>query len=163
VNVKDLMTPALVVPAAMTATGLLEKFKQSGRHVALVADEFGGITGLLSLHDIMEAIIGELPSADERARPRAIRRDDGSWLIDGLLAADEFERTVTGFQLHPAAQRDYETFAGFVVRHLGHVPEEGETFLLHGYLVEVIDMDGHRVDKVLLIPSKAPGETPVPA
>lgn len=163
VNVKDLMTPALVVPAAMTATTLLEKFKQSGRHVALVADEFGGVTGLLSLHDIMEAIIGELPSVDERARPRAIRRDDGSWLIDGLLAADEFERKVTGFRLHPAAQRDYETFAGFVVRHLGHVPAEGETFLLHGYLVEVIDMDGHRVDKVLLIPSKPTGETPAPA
>ncbi len=76
-SVKDLMTPALVVPAAMSATTLLENFKQSGKHVALIADEFGGITGLVSLHDIMEAIIGELPSRDERARPRAVRRDDG--------------------------------------------------------------------------------------
>jgi len=154
VNVKDLMTPALVVPAAMPASTLLEKFKATGRHVALVADEFGGITGLVSLHDIMEAILGELPSADERAQPRAIRRDDGSWLVDGMLEADEFERVVTGFKLHPAAERDYQTFAGFIVRHLGHVPEEGACFELHGYRVEVIDMDGHRVDKVLLMPVK---------
>jgi len=153
-SVKDLMTPALVVPAAMSATTLLENFKQSGKHVALIADEFGGLTGLVSLHDIMEAIIGELPSRDERARPRAVRRDDGSWLVDGMLDADEFERAVTGFKLHPPALRDYQTFAGFVVRQLGHVPAEGETFSLHGYVVEVIDMDGHRVDKVLLMPAK---------
>ncbi len=154
VSVRDLMTPALVVPAAMAAAALLEKFKQSGRHVALIADEFGGITGLVSLHDIMEAIIGDLPSADERARPRAVRRDDGSWLVDGLLDADEFERVVTGFKLPPAGQRDYQTFAGFIVRHLGHVPVEGQSFVLNDYHVEIIDMDAHRVDKVLLMPIK---------
>ena len=156
VHVRNLMTPPLVVPAGLSATTLLEKFKQSGRHVALVADEFGGITGLVSLHDIMEAIIGELPTVEMRARPRALRREDGSWLVDGMLGADEFERTVTGFPLHPRAERDYETFAGFVMRHLGHVPQEGDTFRLHGYDVEVIDMDGHRVDKVLLIPVREP-------
>lgn len=158
VNVKDLMTPPLVAPASQTASVLLEKFKQTGRHVALVADEFGGITGLVSLHDIMEAIIGEFPSQDERARPRAVRREDGSWLVDGILAADEFERCVPSFKLHPVAERDYQTFAGFVVKHLGHVPQEGEVFRLHNYQVEVIDMDAHRVDKILLIPLKAGGQ-----
>ena len=161
VNVKDLMTPALVVPASMPANALLEKFKQTGKHVALATDEFGGITGLVSLHDIMEAIIGELPSLEDRAKPRAVRRDDGSWLVDGMLEADEFERVVTGFKLHPKAQRDYQTFTGFVMKHLGHVPHEGEMFQLHGYTVEVIDMDGHRVDKVLLMPIK-PNDKPSP-
>ena len=152
VNVKDLTTPALVVPASMSASSLLEKLKQTGKHVALVTDEFGGIIGLASLHDIMEAIIGDLPSQDERARPRAIRRDDGSWLVDGMMEAADFERAVPQFKLHPAPERDYRTFAGFVVKHLGHVPQEGECFSAQGYTVEVIDMDGHRVDKVLLMP-----------
>jgi len=152
-RVRDLMTPAMVVPASLTASMLLEKFKQTGRHVALVADEFGGIIGLVSLHDIMEAIIGELPSTDERLKPTAKRRDDGSWLVDGMLDAEEFERLVPQFKLHPRPERDYQTFAGFVMKHLGHVPHEGESFQHQGYCVEVIDMDGHRVDKVLLLPA----------
>jgi len=159
VNMKDLMTPALIVPTSQSASSLLERFKQTGKHIALVADEFGGITGMVSLHDIMEAIIGELPSLDERAKPRAVRRDDGSWLVDGMLDADEFERVVPGFKLHPRAERDYQTFAGFIVKQLGRVPHEGESFQCHGFLVEVIDMDGHRVDKMLLMPLK-PGVKP---
>lgn len=162
VNVRHLMTPPLVVPASLMANTLLEKFKQSRKHVALVTDEFGGITGLVSLHDIMEAIIGELPTADERAKPQAVRRDDGSWLVDGMLAADDFERAVRGFKLHTGMDRDYQTFAGFIMKHLGHVPREGETFSLHGYTVEIIDMDGHRVDKVLLLPQN-PKAPPAPA
>jgi putative hemolysin len=155
VKIKDLMTPALIVPTSQPVSSLLEKFKQTGKHVALVTDEFGSITGLVSLHDIMEAIIGELPSADERARARAVRRDDGSWLVDGMLDTEEFERAVTDFKLHPQSERDYQTIAGFIVKRLGHVPKEGEAFQLHGYLVEVVDMDGNRVDKVLLMPIKA--------
>ena len=154
VKVKDLMTPALVVPASQSASALLEKFKQTRKHVALVADEFGGIIGLVSLHDIMEAIIGELPSLDERAKPRAVRREDGSWLVDGMFEVDEFERRLPEFKLPAETKRDYETFGGFIMKHLGHVPHEGEAFELHGYHVEVIDMDGHRVDKVLLMPLK---------
>jgi len=159
VNVKDLMTPTLVVPASQSASTLLEKFKQTGKHVALVADEFGGITGLVSLHDIMEVIIGELPSADERSKPAAKRRDDGSWLVDGMLSVEEFARQLPGFKLHMPSERDYQTFGGFVVKHLGHVPREGETFHLNGYHVEVIDMDGYRVDKVLLMPLKMRGQS----
>jgi len=154
INVRDLTTPALIVPASQPATALLEKFKQTGKHVALVTDEFGGIAGLVSLHDILETIVGEMPALGDRHKPKALRRDDGSWLVDGMLDAGDFERTVADFPLHPAHQRDYETFAGFIVKHLGHVPAEGESFRHAGYLVEVIDLDGHRVDKVALIPLK---------
>jgi putative hemolysin len=161
VRVKDLMTPPMVVPESQTASSLLEKFKKCRKHVALVADEFGGIAGLVSMHDIMEAIIGEFPSPDERIKPAAKRREDGSWLVDGMLEIEEVERQIPGFTLPPPSQRDYQTFAGFVVSHLGHLPHEGETFLLHGYHVEIIDMDAHRVDKVLLMPRDKAGEPPV--
>lgn len=161
VSVRDLATPALIVPASLSATALLEKFKSTGKFVALVTDEFGAICGLVSLHDVMEAIVGDLPSASDRLKPRAVRRDDGSWIVDGMLAAADFERTVPGFPLHAGAERDYETFAGFVVKHLGHVPAEGESFVHHGYRVEIIDLDGHRVDKVLLLAPR-PRAEPAP-
>ncbi|MBE7499400.1 MAG: HlyC/CorC family transporter [Verrucomicrobiales bacterium] len=150
-RVKDLMTPPLVVPATQSASALLETFKRTGKHIALAADEFGGIVGLVSLHDIMEAIIGELPSPDERLKPRAKRREDGSVLVDAIIELDEFARAVPDFQLPPAAGRHYQTFAGFIMQQLGRVPAEGEAFDWSGYRVEVIDMDGHRVDKVLLM------------
>lgn len=154
VRVRDLTTSALVVPESLTATALLDKFKATGRNIALVTDEFGAVAGIVSLHDIMEAVVGEISSPSDRLKPKALRRDDGSWLVDGLLDATEFEKTVTGFPLHPSAERDYETFAGFIVKHLGHVPAEGESFTHHGYDVEIIDLDSHRVDKVLLLPRK---------
>jgi putative hemolysin len=154
VNVRDLTTPALVLPESLSTSALLDRFKTTGKHVALVTDEFGAIAGLVSLHDVIEAIVGELPSPSDRLKPRAVRRDNGSWLVDGMLDAAEFERTVVDFPLHPAGARDYQTFAGFIVKHLGHVPAEGESFRYHGYLVEVIDLDVHRVDKVLLIPAR---------
>jgi putative hemolysin len=88
-----------------------------------------------------------------------VRRDDGSWLVDGLLDVEEFTRSVKDFPLPPADRRDYQTLAGFIVNHVGHVPAEGETFRIHGYVVEIIDMDGLRVDKVLLLPQRKPPET----
>ncbi len=152
VNVRDLATPALFVPESLPVNLLLEKFKATGKHVALATDEFGTVTGLVSLHDLLEAIVGDIPSPTDRLKPKAARRDDGSWLVDGLLDTGAFAATVTDFPLHPPAQRDYETFGGFVIKQLGHVPVEGETFRHHGYDVEIIDMDGLRVDKVLLLP-----------
>lgn len=154
INVRDLVTPALFVPDSQTVSNLIEKFRTSGRHIALTTDEFGTVTGLVTLHNLMEAIVGDIPSPQDRLKPKAVRRADGSWLVDGLLGTDSFAATVTDFPLHPPAQRDYQTFAGFITKQLGHVPAEGDTFRHHGYLVEIIDLDGLRVDKVVLIPLK---------
>lgn len=154
INVRDLVTPALFVPESQTVSNLLEKFRTSGRHIALTTDESGTVTGLITLHNLMEAIVGDIPSPEDRLKPKAVRRPDGSWLVDGLLGIDTFAAAVTDFPLPPPAQRDYHTFGGFVVNHLGHVPAEGESFHFHGYLVEVIDLDDLRVDKVLLLPLK---------
>lgn len=151
-KVRDLMTPPLTVPASQTAITLLETFKQARKHLALVIDEYGGVAGLVTLHDVMEAVIGDFPSPEQRSKPTAKRRDDGSWLVDAELEADEFERLVPGFSLDPQPQRDYTTVGGYVIKRLGHIPREGESFETQGFRVEVLDMDRHRVDKILVEP-----------
>ena len=154
VNLKDLMIPPLIVPVSQTVLQLVETFKQSGKHIALVTDEFGSIVGLVTLNDVMEAVVGEFPSQGERAKPEAKKRDDGSWLIDAMIDVEAVERALPGFKFGGDAYTEYQTLAGFVVKALGHVPKEGEMFEAQGYLFEVLDMDRHRVDKVLVSPSK---------
>lgn len=156
VRIGDLMTPPLVVPDTQDAVHLLDTFKQSRKHIALVADEFGGIVGLVSLHDVMEAVIGEFPSQEERAKPRIQKRDDGTCLIDGLVELDALEASFPGIPFRDQPECDYTTLAGFVLKRLGHVPREGETFDWHGYRFEVLDMDRHRIDKVLVTLAEQP-------
>lgn len=153
VCLKDLMTAPLVVPESQTVLQLVETFKQSGKHIAMVTDEFGGIVGLVTLNDVMEAVVGEFPTQDERAKPEARKRDDGSWLIDGMTDLDAVERALPGFKFGGNARTEYQTLAGYVVKILGRVPREGETFEAQGYIFEVLDMDRHRVDKVLVMPA----------
>ncbi len=151
-RVKDVKTAPLIVPAMLTCTRLLETFKRTGRHLALVTDEFGGVTGLVTVHDVLEAIVGDFPSLEKRLQPTAKRRDDGSWLVDAAISADEFQSLVPEFRLDAPEHRDYETFGGFVLKHLGVIPQEGDAFEHSGYRVEVIDMDGNRIDKLALMP-----------
>jgi putative hemolysin len=158
VQLKDLMVPPLIVPESQTVLQLVESFKQSGKHIALVADEFGSIVGLVTLNDVMEAVVGEFPAQGERAKPAAKHRADGSWLIDAMIGLEEVEKALPGFRFEVDAPSEYRTLAGFVVKQLGRVPREGETFACQGYVFEVLDMDHHRVDKVLVTPVK-PGET----
>jgi len=122
-NIRDLMTKPLVVPVTHNAAQLLETFKASGKHLALVSDEFGSIVGLVTLHNIMEAIVGELTTPEERARPGAKRRDDGSWLIDGMMEIERVESVLPEFRSSKEESKDYQTLAGFTVKQLGHVPK----------------------------------------
>jgi putative hemolysin len=124
-----------------------------------VADEFGGIAGLVSLNDVMEAIVGDFPSQNERAKPTVAPRPDGSWLIDAMIEIERVEQSLPGFKIEDSATKDYQTLAGFVVKRLGHLPKEGETFEEQGYAFEVLDMDRHRVDKVLVAPLKPQSST----
>ncbi len=140
----------LFVPESMGALKVLELFKQTGTHVALVIDEFGNVEGLVTLNDILEAIVGDMPSAGVPAEPQVVRREDGSWLLDGRLPIDEF-RDLFGNREMPEHEKDnYQTLAGFVLTRLGRIPSAADHFEWNGLRFEVMDMDDNRVDKVLV-------------
>ena len=142
----------MFVADRQTAAGLLEMFKRTGRHVALVTDEGGSIIGLVTLIDVMEAIVGEFPSPAERLQPEARKRVDGSWLVDGYLPLEQLSPLLPALHFPPADKRDYATLGEFVAARLGRVPREGETFDEQGFRLEALDLDGARVDKVLIMP-----------
>jgi putative hemolysin len=152
VKVGDLVVPATFVAGRETVASLLELFKRTGRHVALVTDEAGSIIGLVTLTDVMEAIVGEFPSPTERLKPEARKRADGSWLVDGFMSLETLPPMIPALRFPPAEKRDYATLGGFLPACLGHTPREGETFDEQGFRFEALDMDGARVDKVLIIP-----------
>jgi putative hemolysin len=126
---------------------ILEMLRASGTHNAVVLDEYGTVEGLLTLTDILEAIVGDIPDRSEDEEPRAVRRDDGSWLLDGRLPLDEVSDLL---DLPALPQGDFHTLAGLVVAHLGHIPKVGERFDDWGLHIEVVDMDGNRVDRLLV-------------
>ena len=159
-RIPDLMTDPLVVPATQPVMQLLDMFRRTGKHIALVADEFGGIDGLVALNDVMQAILGDFPSQEERLRPDCRQRPDGTWLMDGLVSIDRVEEILPGLELSDEDSEDIQTLAGFVMKQLGRIPNEGERFEYQDYFFEVIDMDRHRVDK-LLIGSLPKKEAPV--
>jgi putative hemolysin len=145
-----LMQQPLFVPRTISVLELLESFKKTSQHIALVVDEYGGIEGLLTHHDILEAIAGDIPTGEKPAAAKAVRRHDGSWLLDGMLSVDEFKEI---FQVEtlPGEKRDaYQTLGGFVFTQMGRVPSVAESFEWHGLRFEIVDMDGKRIDKVLV-------------
>lgn len=154
VKIRDLMVPPLIVPFSQNVVQLLETFKQTSQHAAVVINEYGTVEGLVTLHDIMEAVVGDFPSPDERLKPAVKKRDDGSWLIDASIEIDKVEEALPGFRLGSEQRSDFRSLAGFVVKQLGRVPQEGECIESQGYVFEVIDMDGHRVDKVMAVRSQ---------
>jgi putative hemolysin len=157
-TLKNLLLPPLLVPATLTAIQLLEQFKKSSKHIAIVTDEFGAVQGLVTLIDVLEAIVGDLPEPGRRNQPEAKRRDDGSWLIDATLATSEL-KTLLGLavELPHEDAAEFQTLGGFVVTQFGRIPSAGEHFDWAGWRFEVVDMDRRRVDKVLV------GKTPAAA
>lgn len=147
-NVKEMVRKPLFAPESMPALKALEAFKASGVHMALVIDEYGGIEGLVTLIDILEAIVGDIPTPEEIAEPPIVKREDGSWLVEGLLTIPDFQEA---FDIHALpGEEDYHTLGGFVIYMLGKVPAVGMHFGWGGFRFEVVDMDGNRVDKVLV-------------
>jgi putative hemolysin len=151
-----------LVPEGAPATDALEAFKRFGLPVALVIDERGDIEGLVTLTDLLAALVGEVPDEDEPAEEAIVSREDGSWLVDGLLAADGLKEQLGIRGLPREEEADYQTVGGMVMDALGRVPEEGDRFEWEGYSFEVVDMDGRRVDKVLVAPVRNtdPAEAP---
>ena len=144
IKLKDLLRPAFYIPETMFASRALEIFKEKGTEMLLIIDEFGGLQGLLTITDILEEIVGQI----EIEEPQATQRQDGSWLLDGMLEVDEFKE-IFNLQILPH-EDEYETLSGFVMVSLGRVPQATDHFEWQGLRFEVIDMDGRRVDKVLV-------------
>jgi putative hemolysin len=151
IKLKDQLKPAFFIPETMFASRALEIFKEKGTELLLVIDEFGGVQGLITINDILEEIVGEI----EIEEPQATQRQDGSWLLDGMLEVDEFKEI---FNLDSLPHEDeYETLSGFMMVSIGRVPQTADRFEWHDLRFEVMDMDGRRVDKVLVtaLPPKA--------
>lgn len=142
-----LKTP-LVLPENALATSALEQFRQTGQRLALVIDEHGSVSGVVTPQDILEAVLGDLPT---EAEARIAQRPDGSWLVDGMLHIDELEDLLDDKDLFPEDEHgDYQTLGGFVMMRVGRIPQPADQFDWNGLRFEVMDMDGRRVDKILI-------------
>jgi putative hemolysin len=138
----------LVVHEALPVLRLLEMFRGSPVHMAIVVDEYGAVEGLVTPTDILMAIAGDLPEDHDEGGSSAVRREDGSWLLDGLLTIDEVERLLE--QTNMRGDADYETLAGFVLTNFGSIPKVGDHFNWRGLRFEIVDMDGNRIDRIIV-------------
>jgi putative hemolysin len=143
----------LFIPESTHALKVLELFKKSGTHIAFVVDEYGVTQGIITLNDVVEVIIEDVPFADEPQEPDMVQREDGSWLLDGMLGIGRFKQIFDLEELPGESRGNYQTLGGFVVTQLGHIPTSGQHFEWDDLRFEVMDMDGNRVDKVLVAPN----------
>jgi putative hemolysin len=153
IELKTMLQPPLFVPENMPALQVLERFKESRSHIALVIDEYGGVQGLVTTYDVLEAIVGDIPLKGEIFEPEVVQRQDGSWLLDGILPIDEFKEIFDIKALPGEYEGHFETLGGFVMKFLGRIPTAADAFTWRGIRFEVVDMDGLRVDKVLVVPA----------
>lgn len=137
----------LYVPATLTALRLLEMLRQSQTSVAIVIDEYGGIEGLVTLNDVLTEITGAMTAASDG---QLTRRDDGSWLVDASMTIDNFWEAMNLADRRSEPRREYHTLGGLALTELGRIPRTGDTFEAYDFRFEVVDMDGHRVDKLLV-------------
>lgn len=137
------------VPENTPALRALDIFRKTGSPMVLVIDEFGGLQGLVTVNDLLEAIVGDMPSEGQLEEPGLVQREDGSWLVDGLLPVDDFMEAFNLTELPGQEKGYYQTLGGFIMSYLGRIPGAGDHFDWQGLQFEVVDMDGLRVDKVL--------------
>lgn len=159
VTLEGLVRPPLYVPEAISPMQLLEQFKRTRNHTALVVDEYGEIEGLVSINDVMEAIVGDLPTEASDSDEEIVQRDDGSWLVDGMMSLDDFKEHFDLDMIEGEETGDFQTVAGFVIFMLGRVPATADRVEWGGFTFEVVDMDRTRVDK-LLVTAPPPEVTP---
>ncbi len=153
---KDIMKPALFVPENNSAYQVLEKFKELRAHCCFVVDEYGSMLGLITLNDILEAIVGDIPEPD-MPDYEIIEREDGSFLVDGQIPFYDFLTRFEKTEWMNEGEHDFDTFAGFILHELEHIPHTGETLTWRIFDFEIIDMDAQRIDKVLVKIRPEPG------
>lgn len=151
IDLSAAIRPALFVPEATSALELLEHFRIKKEHLTLVIDEFGGVVGLVTMNDVLEAIVGDIPTIEDlQEEPAIVQREDGSLLLDGTLSIDEVKDFLSIDELPGENEAAYETLGGMLMTELGRIPDVGDQLFWRGILFEIVDMDGYRVDKVLV-------------
>jgi putative hemolysin len=161
VDIERAVKPPLYVPESVSAMGLLEALKKHRTELALVVSEYGEIEGMVTLSDVMGALVGDVSVIDDDEHEAdAVQREDGSWLIDGGVSLDRFRDIMeSGVRFPEEANGTYHTLAGFILTQLGHIPEAAEHFEWDEFRFEVMDMDRQRIDRLLV--SRIPkAETP---
>ena len=146
---KEIMHPALFVPENNTAYQVLERFKETKSHCCFVVDEYGSLQGMITLNDILEAIVGELPQVDLEDY-EILEREDGSYFVDGQLPFYDFLSAFDKTEWMNEGEQEFDTLAGFILHQLERIPKTGDTLEWKGFTFEIADMDGHRIDKVLV-------------
>jgi putative hemolysin len=169
VQVKDLLTaalsgrpfdlraavrPPLYVPSTVTALRALEIFKKSGAPMALVVDEYGDFEGVVTLHDILQSLVGDIADPGDAGAQTVVKRDDGSWLVDGMVTIDEIKDLIGVTSLPGEESGEFQTLGGFMMARINRVPTVGDRIIVKGFRFEVVNMDGRRVDRVLIAPPK---------
>lgn len=151
-NLEEIMFQPLFLPDGMTILDTLKRFRENRIEIAVIIDEFGGIRGLATITDILEAVAGDFPDDFDAADPDIIIREDGTYLLDGRLDIDEFKDLFNLANLPGEEENYYQTLGGFVMSFLGRIPSAGDYFEWESYRLEIVDMDGLRVDKILVTP-----------
>jgi putative hemolysin len=155
-DIRQAIHPPLYVPNTVPALRLLETMKKSGEKLAIVVDEYGDFDGVVTLNDILEALVGDIANPGEPDDQSIVRREDGSWLIDGLTPIDEVKDVIGLIHLPEEESGDFHTLGGFLMARMKRVPRVADHIMVDGWRFEVVDMDGHRVDKVMVAPPSTP-------
>ncbi|MCE5258778.1 MAG: hemolysin family protein [Chloroflexi bacterium] len=159
------LTTPLYIPEVMPILSVLEQFKQASTQMALVIDEYGSLVGLVTLQDILEMIVGDMPSAEAGEEPDIVQREDGSWLLDGMVPIEELKELLNIEGMLPGEEQGlFNTLAGFITNYLGRIPATADHFEWANEHFEVVDMDGNRIDRVLVsaVPPEEHTEEPEP-
>lgn len=149
-KVADHIREALFLPGNMQAVKAFETFREKAVHQALVMDEFGGVLGLVTLYDVLESIVGAIPMDEFDLNQEVVLRPDGTWSFDGLLPIDVLKDLLKVEQFPEEDTADFQTLSGFIMNQLGRIPKVGQSFIWEQFSFEVLDMDGFRVDRVLV-------------
>jgi len=149
-DIRTTVTKPLFAPGTLPVLKLLESFKETGVHIALVTDEYGSIQGVITLHDILEAIVGNVRTLGEPVDTPIVAREDGSWLINGDTPVEDIKKILMVDSFPGLDQGHYHTIAGLILFILERIPETGERLEAGGLRYEIVDMDGNRIDKVLV-------------
>lgn len=157
IDLQAAIQPAAFILEGLSALELLERLREKKSHLALIMDEFGGITGMVTINDVLEAIVGDIPMLEDQIEePDIIQREDGSYLLDGMLSTEELKDLLDLDKLPDEDNAGYETLGGMIMAEIRRIPNAGDTTIWNGWRFEVVDMDGYRVDKILVSRAEKP-------